>query len=159
MSFAPADNPQLVCYVVIDEPNTGNQAVSKYAAVLCKDILTEVLPYMGIFQTEELTEKEAAELAEKQQDFSKGSTGEEEKEEENGEIIVDQQKQDGENKTNGTGAITFVDENGNKLDEEDTTGKKVEIDPATGYAIDPTTGVLLDPSTGAPVDPTVTDLN
>ena len=53
----------------------------------------------------------------------------------------------------------FVDENGNKLDEEDETGRKVEIDPATGYAIDPTTGVLLDPSTGAPVDPTVTDLN
>ena len=158
MSFAPADNPQLICYVVIDEPNTGNQAVSKYAAVLCKDILTEVLPYMGIFQTEELTEKEAAELAEKQQDFSKGSTVENEPAEETGEIIVDQENPDGNN-GNDTGAITFVDENGNKLDEEDTTGKKVEIDPATGYAIDPTTGVLLDPSTGAPVDPTVTDLN
>ncbi len=159
MSFAPADDPQLVCYVVIDEPNTGNQAVSKYAAVLCKDILTEVLPYMGIFQTEELTEKEAEELAEKQQEFSKGSTGEEKEEEVTGEIIVDQQNGEGENPGSDTGAITFVDENGNKLDEEDETGRKVEIDPATGYAIDPTTGVLLDPSTGAPVDPTVTDLN
>lgn len=156
MSFAPADDPQLVCYVVIDEPNTGNQAVSKYAAVLCKDILTEVLPYMGIFQTEELTEKEAEELAEKQQEFSKGSTAEEE-EETQGEIIVDQET--GEDKNPGqSDAITFVDENGNKLDEEDTTSKKIEIDPTTGYAIDPTTGVLLDPNTGAPVDPTVTDL-
>ncbi len=156
MSFAPADDPQLVCYVVIDEPNTGNQAVSKYAAVLCKDILTEVLPYMGIFQTEELTEKEAEELAEKQQEFSKGSTAEEE-EETQGEIIVDQET--GEDRNQGqSDAITFVDENGNKLDEEDTTSKKIEIDPTTGYAIDPTTGVLLDPNTGAPVDPTVTDL-
>lgn len=156
MSFAPADDPQLVCYVVIDEPNTGNQAVSKYAAVLCKDILTEVLPYMGIFQTEELTEKEAEELAEKQQEFSKGSTAEEE-EETQGEIIVDQET--GEDRNPGqSDAITFVDENGNKLDEEDTTSKKIEIDPTTGYAIDPTTGVLLDPNTGAPVDPTVTDL-
>lgn len=157
MSFAPADDPQLVCYVVVDEPNTPNQAVSKYAAVLCKDILTEVLPYMGIFQTEELTEKEAAELAEKQQEFSKGSTGEESQEEVTGEIIVDQQSENAQG-TDPTNAITFVDGNGNKLDEEDNTGGKVQIDPATGYAIDPTTGVLLDPSTGAPVDPTVTDL-
>ena len=157
MSFAPADDPQIVCYVVIDEPNTGNQAVSKYAAVLCKDILTEVLPYMGIFQTEELTEKEAEELAEKQQDFSKGSTAETE-EETQGEIIVDSEKTEDAGGTQSNGAITFVDENGNALDEEDTTGRKVEIDPATGYAIDPTSGVLLDPATGAPVDPTVTDL-
>ena len=159
MSFAPADDPQIVCYVVVDEPNTGNQAVSKYAAVLCKDILTEVLPYMGIFQTEELTEKEAEELAEKQQEFSKGSTVEETEEVE-GEIIVDQdgQKNDTEKtdteKNASNGAITFVDENGNKLDEEDTTNRKVEIDPATGYAIDPTSGILLDPQTGEPIEPT-----
>ncbi|MCR5591655.1 MAG: penicillin-binding protein 2 [Lachnospiraceae bacterium] len=165
MAFAPADDPQLVCYVVVDEPNTPNQAVSKYAAVLCRDILTEVLPYMGIFQTEELTEKEAEELAEKQQEFSKGSAAEENTEEVTGEIIVDAnggaegQNEQGENgNSNSNGAITFVDENGNELDEEDQTGRKVEIDPATGYAIDPTSGVLLDPSTGAPVDPTVTDL-
>ncbi len=157
MSFAPADDPQIVCYVVVDEPNTGNQAVSKYAAVLCKDILTEVLPYMGIFQTEELTEKEAEELAEKQQEFSKGSTGDEEETEVEGEIIVDQNGENGQDNTGDTGAITFVDENGNELDEEDTTGRKVEIDPETGYAIDPTTGILLDPQTGVPIEP-VSDL-
>ena len=161
MSFAPADDPQIVCYVVVDEPNTGNQAVSKYAAVLCRDILTEVLPYMGIFQTEELTEKEAEELAEKQQEFSKGSADENKEEEAEGEIIVDENGNGtGENgQDNGnTGAITFVDENGNELDEEDETGRKVEIDPETGYAIDPTTGALLDPETGTLIDPTVTDL-
>ena len=159
MSFAPADDPQIVCYVVIDEPNVGYQAVSKYAAVLCKDILTEVLPYMGIFQTEELTEKEAEELAEKQQEFSTGSTGEKTEEEAEGEIIVDENTAGNtDDKKEENSAITFVDENGNELDEEDVTDRKVEIDPATGYAIDPSTGVLLDPSTGAPVDPTVTDL-
>ncbi|MBO4890564.1 MAG: cell division protein FtsI, partial [Lachnospiraceae bacterium] len=158
MSFAPADDPQIVCYVVVDEPNTGNQAVSKYAAVLCKDILTEVLPYMGIFQTEELTEKEAEELAAKQQEFSKGSAGEEEGVEVEGEIIVDQNNEEtGSPKNESNGAITFVDENGNKLDEEDNTGRKVEIDPATGYAIDPTSGILLDPQTGEPIEP-VSDL-
>ena len=159
MAFAPAEDPQLVCYVVVDEPNTGNQAVSKYAAVLCKDILTEVLPYMGIFQTEELTEKEAEELAEKQQEFSKGSTGDGESGEAEAQIIVDEEQnaqEDGNTNTgsDNTGAITFVEGGG---DEEDTTDRKVEIDPETGYAIDPTTGILLDPNTGAPIDP-VSDL-
>lgn len=159
MSFAPAENPQIVCYVVIDEPNVGYQAQSKYAAVLCKDILTEVLPYMGIFQTEELTEKEAEELAEKQQEFSTGSSGTEAEEEVTGEIIVDAEGGNSNSETGSSnGAITFVDENGNELDEEDRTGGKVEIDPETGYAIDPTTGILLDPQTGEPIDPTVTDL-
>ena len=151
MAFAPADDPQIVCYVVVDEPNTGNQAVSKYAAVLCKDILTEVLPYMGIFQTEELTEKEAEELAEKQLEFSKGSAGEETKEAE-GEIIVDQEETGNSGSASNNSAITFVDENGNELDEEDNSGRKVEIDPATGYAIDPSTGILLDPQTGEPIE-------
>lgn len=164
MSFAPADDPQLVCYVVIDEPNVPSQASAKYAAVLCRDILTEVLPYMNIFQTEELTEKEAEELAEKQLEFSQGSTGQEVSEEEEAGIIVDVDgenanlnggsEEDGVVKTessNTVGAITFVDE------EEDTTGE-IQYDKETGYAIDPRTGDLLDPATGRPVDPTVSDL-
>ncbi|MCR5473789.1 MAG: hypothetical protein K6F28_01150 [Lachnospiraceae bacterium] len=159
MSFAPADDPKLVCYVVIDEPNVPYQAVSKYAAVLNKDILTEVLPYMGIFQTEELSDEEKEELDEKRQDFSKGSSGDEEEgQAAEGEIIVDQEKTEEENTEGADSAITFVDENGNELDEKDTTDREVQVDPETGYVIDPTTGILLDPQTGAPVDPTVTDL-
>lgn len=77
IGFAPADDPQIAIYTVIDEPNSAGQASAKYATVLTKDILTEVLPYMNIFQTEEMTEKEADELAEKQQTFSEGATHEE----------------------------------------------------------------------------------
>ncbi|NLG04084.1 MAG: penicillin-binding protein 2, partial [Clostridia bacterium] len=55
MGFAPADDPQLVIYCVIDEPNVDYQPTAKYATVLAKDILTEVLQYMNVFQTEELT--------------------------------------------------------------------------------------------------------
>lgn len=159
MSFAPAENPELVCYVVIDEPNVASQASAKYAAVLCNDILTEVLPYMNIFPTEELTEKEQEELMEKQQEFSQGSTLEVEETEQEAGIIVDSDG-DNENLNGGAeedgvvtevGAITFVDE------EEEST-HEIEYDSATGYAIDPTTGELLDPETGMPVDPTVSDL-
>lgn len=164
MAFAPADNPQLVCYAVIDEPNVAQQAQSKYAAVLCRDILTEVLPYMGIFQTEELSESEAAELAEKQLEFSQGSTLEKTEEEATGEIIVDQdgdnQNLDGGSEEDGVAAdenvITFVDSSGNIAHEEDLTGDIV-YDEETGYAVD-TSGVLIDPATGQPVDPSISSL-
>lgn len=164
MAFAPADNPQLVCYAVIDEPNVAQQAQSKYAAVLCRDILTEVLPYMGIFQTEELSESEAAELAEKQLEFSQGSTLEKTEEEATGEIIVDQdgdnQNLDGGSEEDGVATdenvITFVDSSGNIAHEEDLTGDIV-YDEETGYAVD-TSGVLIDPATGQPVDPSISSL-
>ena len=94
---------------------------------------------------------EAEELAEKQLEFSKGSAGEETKEAE-GEIIVDQEETGNSGSASNNSAITFVDENGNELDEEDNSGRKVEIDPATGYAIDPSTGILLDPQTGEPIE-------
>lgn len=159
LSFAPAENPALVCYVVIDEPNVAQQASAKYAAVLCKDILTEVLPYMNIFQTEELSEKEAAELAEKQQEFSQGSTGQE-TEENVGEIVIDidganenltgGSEEDGVVKHDSSDTIVFVDE-------EEATNE-IKYDKETGYAIDPTTGILLDPETGQPVDQTISDL-
>lgn len=52
MGFAPAANPEVVIYVVIDEPNEENQAQSSLATNLAKDILTEVLPYMNIYPDE-----------------------------------------------------------------------------------------------------------
>ena len=77
MGFAPADNPELVIYTVIDRPNVPQQASAKYATVLTKDILTEVLPYLNIPKTEEITEKEAEELKEKQIEFADSSQEEE----------------------------------------------------------------------------------
>lgn len=52
----PADNPELAIYVVIDEPNVEDQAHSSFAQILARDILTEVLPYMNIYPTEEVTD-------------------------------------------------------------------------------------------------------
>lgn len=51
--FAPKDNPQVLVYVIIDEPNTPNQAHSSYASSIFQKIMTEILPYMNVFpQTE-----------------------------------------------------------------------------------------------------------
>lgn len=63
MGFAPADNPQIAIYVVVDRPNSWAQDSVSYATKLCRSILTEVLPYMNIYMTEDLTTKEEEELA------------------------------------------------------------------------------------------------
>ena len=66
MGFAPADDPQIAIYVVIDRPNTATQENgTRNACILCKDILTEILPYLHIFMTEPLTAAERKELEEK----------------------------------------------------------------------------------------------
>lgn len=63
IGYAPADKPEVVIYVVIDEPNIENQAQSSMATTLAKDIMTEVLPYMNIFPDQEMTEDGAEESA------------------------------------------------------------------------------------------------
>lgn len=54
IGFAPAENPQVLIYVVINEPNVENQAQSSLATGLAKEIMTEILPYLNIFPDEEL---------------------------------------------------------------------------------------------------------
>lgn len=48
MGYAPADNPEVLVYVVIDEPNVENQAISSYVTDLSREIMEEVFPYLGI---------------------------------------------------------------------------------------------------------------
>ena len=62
MGYAPAEDPQIAIYVVVDRPNVAQQDDAKHATRLVRSILTEVLPYLNIFMTEELTEAEIEEL-------------------------------------------------------------------------------------------------
>lgn len=62
MGFAPADDPQVVVYVVIDEPNVEDQPHSTFAQEVAKGIFTEILPYLNVFRTEELSDEEVEEL-------------------------------------------------------------------------------------------------
>lgn len=55
IGYAPADNPEIVLYVVVDEPNVEKQDSARYATGIAKNILTEVLPYLHIPKTEEMT--------------------------------------------------------------------------------------------------------
>ncbi|MBO5154214.1 MAG: penicillin-binding protein 2 [Eubacterium sp.] len=52
IGYLPADDPQLVIYAVVDEPNTNDQAHSTYAQNLVREILEEALPYLNIYQDE-----------------------------------------------------------------------------------------------------------
>ena len=55
IGFAPADDPQLMIYCVVDKPNTDDQAHSIYAQNIVREILEEILPYMNIYPDEEVT--------------------------------------------------------------------------------------------------------
>lgn len=52
IGFAPVDDPQVVIYVVIDEPNAEDQADSKYPQYVAQAILNELLPYLNIMPDE-----------------------------------------------------------------------------------------------------------
>ncbi|MBE5878904.1 MAG: cell division protein FtsI [Lachnospiraceae bacterium] len=125
MGFAPADDPQILIYVVIDRPNLPDQnGGTGEAALITREILTEVLPYLNIFMTEPLSEEEEQELKEKGiYDATLLRPEADETEEESGEPESDKQK------------------------------PEMKIDPETGYGIDPHTGEYLDPETGYPINP------
>lgn len=57
--FAPVNNPQLVCYVVIDRPHVADQAHSTYASSLFSSIMQEVLPAMNIFSNPQNPEQDS----------------------------------------------------------------------------------------------------
>lgn len=48
IGFVPYNNPQVIIYVVVDEPNVEAQADNRYPQWIGRDILQQILPYMGI---------------------------------------------------------------------------------------------------------------
>lgn len=136
LGYAPSDDPQIAIYVVVDRPNVSSQDDAKYATRIVRKILTEVLPYLNIFMTEELSEKEREELEELQIQITMRQDTEEEPEEGAEE--------------EGTGEEGAPEESGETVDTE--VWRSFPVDPETGYLIDSANGYLLDPETGAVVD-------
>ena len=48
IGFAPVDDPKVVVYVVVDEPNADNQATSTYPQYIAQAIMNELLPYLNV---------------------------------------------------------------------------------------------------------------
>ena len=54
VGFVPADDPQVMIYVVVDEPDVENQDQSIYASSLEQKIMTAILPYLNIYPTRDV---------------------------------------------------------------------------------------------------------
>lgn len=142
MGHAPADDPEIAIYVVVDRANVAKQDNARFATGIVRNVLTEILPYLNIFMTEELSESEKAELEAKQLEITTMYTQspEEDALEDAGTEGGDDNNGDGEGSEEGTG----------------TSNRDIwmsyPIDPATGNRVNPTTGQHLDPDTGVPVE-------
>ena len=144
MGYAPADNPQIAIYVVVDRPNTVFQDDAKFATRIVRNILTEVLPYLNIYMTEELSESELAELEQLNIAVKKANIVETKEEE-------DEPKQEEELEVLEDGTI---DANGGDttsstpVSEEEMQSNDVQTAPLTGVLLDDT-----DPASNAGSEP------
>lgn len=129
MGHAPADDPQIAIYVVVDRANSSDQDDAKFATGIVRNVLTEVLPYLNIYMTEELSEKEVKELEERQLAITNQYT--QTPEEEELDSIQEQEPQPTQTPT-ATRPV-WMD---------------FPIDPATGHRVDPQTGEHYDADTG-----------
>ena len=136
MGFAPADNPQIAIYVVVDRPNAVFQDDAKFATRIVRNILTEVLPYMNIYMTEELSDKEKEELDSLESTITSANTEEEESEMTNEDGL----------KVNEDGTIDA--QGGDVTSSTEVTPEEMESDDVLTA---PLTGTVLDTSTGEAV--------
>ena len=72
IGYAPQENPQVMVYVVIDEPNVDNQANSKLATTMASQIMTEIFPYLGV---EKSADAKAADAKSSNSSASSDSSG------------------------------------------------------------------------------------
>lgn len=64
IGFAPVDNPQLLVYVVVDEPNAEEEFHSTFTQEIAKGIFEETLPYLNIYPDEDIVVTEETDPAE-----------------------------------------------------------------------------------------------
>ena len=129
IGHAPADDPQIAIYVVVDRANASKQDQARFATGIVRNVLTEVLPYLNIYMTEELSEAEVKELQDLQLAITNQYT--QTPEEEELDSIESQDPQPTQAPV--TTRPAWMD---------------FPIDPVTGHRVDPATGIHYDPNTG-----------
>jgi stage V sporulation protein D (sporulation-specific penicillin-binding protein) len=137
MGYAPANDPDIAIYVVVDRCNVQYQDDAKFATRIVRAVLTEALPYLNYPMTEELSEKEQAELAELREQMVTTAAAEEQET----ETVAEGEEQAEEEETQ-------PEEETAEAAEQSTIWESFDVDPATGYYIDPNTGDLIDPESG-----------
>lgn len=132
IGYAPADNPQIAIYVVVDRANAVEQDDAKFATGIVRNVLTEVLPYLDIYMTEELSEAEVRELEERRLAITNQYTQTPEEE----DLDNMQPQEPVPTQTPTAGRPAWMD---------------FPTDPSTGHRVDPETGEHYDPNTGDPI--------
>lgn len=56
--FAPADDPQVLVYVIIDTPHVEDQPHSSFASGVFANIMSDILPYLNVFPSAEYEAKQ-----------------------------------------------------------------------------------------------------
>ncbi|MCM1182072.1 MAG: penicillin-binding protein 2 [Roseburia sp.] len=128
IGFAPVDDPQVVIYCVINEPNVASQDHAYYATGIVKNVLTELLPYMHISRTEEMTiaeQEEADNLL--------------------GNIVAPEPAASDEENPDGENPDGENPKDGDVQGEAPATGSPFNI-------VDPVTGELINVATGEPAE-------
>ena len=76
LGCVPAENPEAVVYVIIDEPNVEDQAHSTYATEFASKIMKKILPFLGIYadQSQEETTAESGNEKKETEGESTGNT-------------------------------------------------------------------------------------
>ena len=69
IGYAPQENPEVVIYVVIDEPNVENQELSSYVLELSQKIMAETFPYLNITRNGDALPEDSGVREDVQQDF------------------------------------------------------------------------------------------
>ena len=121
--------------MVVDRANAASQDDAKFATGIVRNVLTEVLPYLNIYMTEELSEAEIQELEERQLAITNQYT--QTPEDEDLDSMESQEPQEDTGTSEGNSQPAWMD---------------FPIDPETGYRVDPDTGEYYDPDTGDAID-------
>lgn len=56
--FTPVEKPEVMIYVVVDEPNVEDQAHSTYATEFSSKVMKEILPLLGFYQSDDVKKKD-----------------------------------------------------------------------------------------------------
>lgn len=133
IGYAPADDPQIAIYVVVDRANAPKQDDAKFATGIVRNVLTEVLPYLNIYMTEELSEAEVRELEERKLAITNQYTQTPEED----DLDSMQGQEPAPTQTPAASQPAWM---------------SFPVDFSTGHRVDPETGKHYDPETGDAID-------
>ena len=122
IGYAPYDEPQVVCYVIVDEPNAAYQPTSSFAQGIWKEIMQKALPYLNVYETEEPPADMIDEYNE--------THAEKAEESETGEDAAESG-----NETSGEDEVIIDPQTGEAVKPPDISGDP-SIDPETGFLKD-----------------------